>query len=287
MQQSTITKIEAAADELGIYLRAAESWHPQYEKDPKSFKTMLAAEQRLLRSMRKYFRQLPERGQHWVNWREYLNHVKAAAKAPVITVTLDDAEEEGIIMRLVFDDMTVTMAAGAQGGERIYNVPLGISKSSQAIVDAARARAADLVKDINDTTRARVNSSVSTSLQLGENIKEATDRLNGILNDPVRAERVARTESVGSYNIGLDVFGVKSGAESKTWQLAPTLGKNSGDLCPICSPLDNVTVGIDEDFDSQMIGGGPPGHPNCRCGKLLNYPDNSSSDEPAADDSGD
>lgn len=80
-----------------------------------------------------------------------------------------------------------------------------------------------------------------------------------------RARTIARTELMRASN---------QGRLEGMWQAAdrglvdPTLAKkqwvtSSFDVCPICVPLNGVTVGIRDSFGPP--GQAPPAHPNCRC----------------------
>ena len=80
-----------------------------------------------------------------------------------------------------------------------------------------------------------------------------------------RARTIARTEMMRASN---------QGRLQGMWQAAdqglvnPTLAKkqwvtSSFDVCPICVPLNGVTVGIRDSFGPP--GQAPPAHPNCRC----------------------
>jgi hypothetical protein len=80
-----------------------------------------------------------------------------------------------------------------------------------------------------------------------------------------RARTIARTELMRASN---------QGRLQGMWQAAdqglvdPTLAKkqwvtSSFDVCPICVPLNGVTVGIRDSFGPP--GQAPPAHPNCRC----------------------
>lgn len=84
-----------------------------------------------------------------------------------------------------------------------------------------------------------------------------------------RAETISRTETIAATNQGqleywdqLDERGVidKETAQ-KVWIVTP-----DDRLCPICEPLANLAIGLDETFDTDLGPvDAPPAHPNCRC----------------------
>jgi SPP1 gp7 family putative phage head morphogenesis protein len=128
---------------------------------------------------------------------------------------------------------------------------------------AALDHAGELAKGLSATTLDRVKSSIAVSMANGETVAEATARLSGTINDPARAEMIARTESVKSYNTGIQTFGESSGAKTKTWQAFDG-------ACPICTDLDGEEADINDEFSSGDDS--PPSHPNCRCTMYLTYP---------------
>ena len=139
----------------------------------------------------------------------------------------------------------------------VANLPVLVDK-------IARDRAADLATQMTKTTVDKVRSSISTSLQLGEDVKESTARLSAFIDDPAKAEMIAKTESANAWRRGVIETAKESGAESKTWNV-------EGDPCEICQGLDGETVPIDDVF-STGDSGEDGAHPNCKCDISTNYP---------------
>ena len=82
-----------------------------------------------------------------------------------------------------------------------------------------------------------------------------------------RANNIARTEIMGALNAGsreswkqAQRAGLLTKTTRKAWMITPL------DACPICTPLDGVSVPLDGMF-STSVGElpGPPAHPSCRC----------------------
>lgn len=87
-----------------------------------------------------------------------------------------------------------------------------------------------------------------------------------------RADMIARTEIQKAATAGRQAAwqqarqnGLLGDDMRKTWIVTP-----DDRLCPICEPMDGVTVAIDEAFVvNGMAIDGPPAHPSCRCSSGL------------------
>ena len=73
---------------------------------------------------------------------------------------------------------------------------------------------------------------------------------------------------MNSYQTGLAKYARMTGAVSKSWE--SLLG-----ACPICKPMDGVTIPIDElfVFPNGAEVDRPSVHPRDRCGVIYNYPE--------------
>lgn len=269
-----IAEIEHEIEALNVILAAAEPWSKQYFKDSESHEKLIKLESKLEKVLRDYLRSLAaDRADGYVDWVAYnfeiikKNTVQADAKAlKVVDLFISSSfgdDESGFLATVLHDPIKAGIALGALGGEKIYNVPLGLSESSSLIQDVARNKVAELVTRINDSTRDRVRNSIATSLELGEDHTDAVHRLKGVIDDTKRAGTIARTETVNAYGVGLNEFGNASGAVGKEWQAV------SG-ACPLCEPnQDEGMIPMGELFSSGDET--PAAHPNCRCGLRLVY----------------
>lgn len=87
-----------------------------------------------------------------------------------------------------------------------------------------------------------------------------------------RALLIARTETIAASNAGQLLQweqavrdGLLRGTEQKRWSTA-----RDERTCPVCRPLDGVTVPMDATFPSRNGPlKAPPAHPNCRCSIVL------------------
>lgn|SRR5487761_1115729 len=289
-----VDQIENELEQLTVLIKAGEAWAKTYSKDPETHAKLIKLGAKMERTMRDYLRGLKQRAVNYVNWQAYTQAlltqkqqqmqkhsevIRAAAKVDVNV--FDPASlnpEDQIFSQAIHDPILAGIVIGAQAGQNIYKTDLGLGPSSQAILEAAQKRVAQLVgkkvlKDgtvvdnpnpdmsITDTTRNQIQQSIATSMSLGEDSQAATARMQGIVGDYNRAQTIAATESVNAYSQGMLTFGVQSGASQKEWYTAGA----QDELC-----LGNESQGpidISDSFDSGDDG--PPAHPNCNCGMRL------------------
>lgn len=260
------TELLSAHIELRTAIIAAEEWQASYKKDPKTFKALTAGEAELESAAAEYLYGLAQRSLSYVDWSRLPAPVTADA-GPVLNN--DDPawkDEEALLTAAVLGIITNLVATGAIAGETLYSIPMGFTTLDEAILVAARTEVAKLVSRVTETTRGLIRESIRQSIASGEDIATAQARLMGIINNPVRAELIAATESVNAYQTGLSNFAKVTGAVSKTWD--GLVG-----ACRLCAPLIGKTIGIDEVFS--LANGTevehPSAHPRCRCGLIYVY----------------
>lgn len=294
----TTAQIEGQLEQLTIVIKAGEAWAKTYSKDPPTHAALIKLQAKMERVMRDYLRGLKQRSVNYVNWQAYTQElltqqqqqalkqiqkhsevIKAAANVNINIFDPNSVDpEDQIFSQAIHDPILAGIVIGAQAGQNIYKTDLGLGPSSQAILEAAQKRVAQLVgkkvlKDgrvidnpnpsmsITDTTRNQIQQSIATSLSLGETSDQATARMQKIVGDYNRAQTIAATESVNAYSQGMLTYGKKSGATEKEWYTAGA----KDELC-----LGNESQGaidVDDSFDSGDDG--PPAHPNCNCGMRL------------------
>lgn len=289
--------IEDELEQLTVLIKAGEAWAATYSKDPETHAKLIKLQAKMERVMRGYLRGLKQRVHGYVNWTAYSqammqkqmqqkasDSIKAANKVPQVDINIFDPNslnpEDDIFSQDIHDPIVTGITIGAQATEKIYNTPLGLGPSSQAILQAAQKRVAMLVgkkvlpdgsvidnpnpdMSITETTRNQIRQSIATSMGLGENSDQAAARVQSIVGDYNRAQTIAATESVNAYSQGMLTAANQGGATEKEWYTAGA--KDS--LC-----LDNESQGpisINDEFDSGDDG--PPAHPNCNCGMRMIY----------------
>ena len=266
-------------------LKASEDWSERTKKMP-SFKKLISVQSKFELAMRKHWKQLSENTGEFVNWASYsAEAVKTAATKSVevtdsagntLVLPIDSSafvNEKTALMNIMQEYILASAALGIADANELY-VDSGLSASSEAVIKVATDRSAKLVTNITETTRNRIQQSISTSLQLGENIDEATSRLSDTIDDPYRAEMIARTETRNSYVEGQNTVANATGATSKVWDA-------SSNPCPLCE--ENAEAGeipVNDDFPN-----GDEPHPNCLCGSpIYNYPSGDQSTDPGSSD---
>lgn len=126
-------------------------------------------------------------------------------------------------------------------------------------VEWANEHAAELVKELDKSTRDAMRGSLADSIQNGDSVQDITKKLmadNAFSKS--RAEMIARTETARADIAGNMMGYVKSGVVSGTeWLLGP-------DACEDCQA--NADAGVIQLGDSYPSGDTcPPAHPRCVC----------------------
>ena len=278
-------------DEVERYDRlliAAEDWSGQYKKDKVTFKKIIKVEGRLRRDVRGTFSTMADKIDQYIDWGQYYQQMASVkadsrliADVNVDVVVNDDYYQEldSLFFTTTFTTISTAIATGAQAGENIYNIPLGIRSSDAAIQSLTTDRVAWLVGKrvdksgavvdnpkaeyrISDKTREDINNNIKTGIALGEDKQTITKRLQTVVNNQKRAETIAQTETVNAYGSGLLQFGRESQATGKEWQ-----DVNATDIC-----ADNAQQGIIP-LEDEFISGNtaPAAHTGCRCNLRIVY----------------
>lgn len=280
--------LEAETLKLSVAVRHAEDWSAEYAKDPKTHLMLLKSEARMRIDLTKYFGGIAAQISRYINWIAYRHEVtqKLAVQQPnyqvqVIVQDVPVEQYDGTFIKVSFDDLATMTAVGALAGEDIYDIPLGIQSTDEVIQQLTTEHVAKLVGKkvlpdgsivdnenkegiykISDKTRNDIAQSIKTSLNLGETVQDATQRLQNTIANPTRAKIIAQTESVNAYQGGLMEFGTQSGAVAKQWQDAGAV-----DVCATNTADGPILI-------NATYSGGvtqPTQHTRCRCGQRLIY----------------
>lgn len=262
---TTRARLLDAHAELTASIRASEAWEKTYTDSPATFKRLVREEGRLQASATDYLLGLSDRVPNIVNWSEVaLKPIQASAVPPQSDEVWK--QEMALLTAAVSAHLVELAVIGANAGEYIYDTPLGITSLDDFILQAADRQTAELVTQVNDTTRRGIQKAIKQSIANGEDVTASITRIRKLVANPVRAEMIAQTESVNAYNRGLLGFLKESGAKTKTWEAL--LG-----ACKLCSPLHGKTIPLDEHFvlpnGTQVMQ--PAGHTRCRCGIYGRY----------------
>jgi SPP1 gp7 family putative phage head morphogenesis protein len=127
----------------------------------------------------------------------------------------------------------------------------------QATLETARVEASKV--------QAAVQHELAEGLVRGDGTKLLNARLYSVFNDPLRASRVAQTETSRATHAGQLLAAKESGVVSGLKWLA------SSDACDRCRSLNGKVVALGEPFEVDPKGGPyavvahPPLHPHCFC----------------------
>lgn len=277
---------EALLDEYEKHTRvviAAEKWSPIYKKAGDAHAQLIKAEARIERLLKGHFRELADQAASLINWLEYYRVIRASYDVEVIVSDEAVGSADDTLFTILFEPVAMATAAGAQAGEKIYKLTLGLDAADTIIQRTALEHVADLVGKkvledgsvvtnekaeyrISEATRALIRQSIQTSIALGEPQAEATKRLETNIKKfgTKRSELIAQTEAVNAYQRGMLTFGRQSGAIGKEWQDVAAI-----DICGTYSKAGPVP--IDYVYDKRTGRTGPTAHPRCRCGLRLIY----------------
>lgn len=269
MPPKRLEALKAIHDEAFVVIRAAEDWAPGFRDAPKEWHDLIRLENQLVRTMKRYFRELAaNRINDLINADAYNARV---IQATDVTVTIDTAQgnaEVTILLSVLVDEINRGMTLGVLGARATYTRWIGQAEVNNLISQQALDHAGELAKGLTETTLDDIKASIELSIQNGEDLAHAVARLRTIITKPARAEMIARTETVRAYSAGIVAYGRQTGAMTKTWQALPGADEG-GQATPCVDNANQDPIGIDDDFDSGDPF--PPAHPYCRCYVILQY----------------
>lgn len=280
---------EAEIERYDRILIAAEAWSKGYKKDRKTFKKAIKIEARLRREVRAVFREMASKVADYIDWSQYTQQqaqvtasaepLNAAIDVKVIVKDTFYNELDALFFSVTFETISTAIGIGAEAGENLYKIPLGIRSSDAAIQELTTDRLAWLIGKrvdksgnvvdnpkaeyrISNKTREDISSNIKTGIALGEDRATMTRRLDKIVSNPGRAEQIAQTETINAYGQGILEFGRESGATGKEWE-----DVNATDVC-----AQNAAEGIIP-LEANFMSGdsSPAAHTGCRCNLRIVY----------------
>jgi SPP1 gp7 family putative phage head morphogenesis protein len=256
-----LSTLRAVDRKLGEFIAKeftrGEGFSPVYKKNPEIFRQLIQKRIQLKRSVARYFRKQQETMHKFVNL-----HLIVAAEKKVTVQDIINAEgwagQDEELASTLEESIAPLYLLGVQSAQLRYKVDLGISQFDSPQAKYLRDYTLGLASDINGTTQDWIKQQIQTSIGLGENRDELTNRLDDLLDNTPRARMIAQTESIRSFSQGrLDVF-EKIGVKKVVWVA------RGGNPCPICSDLDGEVTELGTPFSTGDDA--PPAHPNCECG---------------------
>jgi SPP1 gp7 family putative phage head morphogenesis protein len=130
------------------------------------------------------------------------------------------------------------------------------SALSQAALIWLRTRIGWAADEIGEETERMLRQSLEDGYAAGESMDQIADRVQGAFDvDLVRAQRIARTETIGAANFGAKTGYREAGVSQLEW-----LSARDDRTCEICEPMDGEMFPINNAPDIPFSS-----HPNCRC----------------------
>lgn len=253
--------------------KAGEPWHPSYKANRVLFRRLVEAEALLETATAEYLYNLSRRAPAYVDWAMYAGELakqpqlKAGIKAAADPVSREPWDAEAFdFQRAIIDAITIISTIGAEAAYEKYGRPLTVTDLGDLVADAARNHVATLVSGVTETSRDQIRRAIRDSLARGETTDLAMERIMRTINNPVRAEMIAQTESVNAYTMGTLAYAEESGAKSKIWEAL-------AGACEVCAPMDGKKVKLGQLFklNNGAEVDGPSSHPRCRCGIYVEY----------------
>lgn len=247
--------------------RGAEPYAPVYEENKELLELLVQSEIKTDRAMRKYFKGLSKRAIKELNWTEYEKR-----RAGILDYLVKAFWENEVLVLKIFltKSLVDAIEAGGLFSEEELKVDVGWSMENAPAIEFMDKYTLKLAKALNKTTKKRISSALAESINNGENVDSAAERIAKVINDPRRATTIAQTESVNAFTGGRLEVGRQIGANRK---VVVTAGDDR--VSAICLDLGAKSpVSIDHVYTT--ITGekklGPAFHPNCRSGLRLYMP---------------
>lgn len=269
-------------NDLGDLLDAAEGgeqYSPSIRRDEETFEELLDIESRSERQFKDQFERISQRIIDNLPWSEYRRQVEADKTEPMISVAAEILKEERqLVVRVAFDMFEAAELTGARAASNLNNIPADFTSLEEQITRSARQNSNQLVRRINDTTRKKLQADLTASIEMGEPLDDAKDRIQHTLGDGTgtRSQTIARTEPVNAYGEGVQKFGEETGARGKVVDAVI-----DGRTTPICRELqskygtEDTAQTVSKAYVWTAMGGGsrmrPGFHVNCRTGHYLLY----------------
>jgi HK97 family phage portal protein len=190
---------------------------------------------------------------------------KKGAKLKAVSFDFDD-EAEGKLFAEIFLPITreVVKAHGEDALKLLGESGFDVNRGVQEFI---KRKGLEFCKDINATTKTRIQSAINAGIDEGEGIESIRRRINGVFDDATtyRARMIAQTEVNRASNFGIqEGYAQSEVVEEKEWYTP--LDEDDD----VCVPMNGTTVKLNEDFtlpDGDTVNA-PPAHPNCHCTTL-------------------
>jgi HK97 family phage portal protein len=187
--------------------------------------------------------------------RAQYDRAATGATQKAATDGLDDGTAIAALMRQYYPLLLEQAAMDAQDQ---LGVDLAFDLNNPRVLDTL-ARLATKVKGVAATTKDEIRALVGQATQEGWSPAQLASaiRAHGVTASATRAHLIAVTETASAYSAGSVLAYQDSGVvQGKQWIV-------TDDACPICAPLADKIVALDESFADGIDY--PGAHPACRC----------------------
>ena len=167
-------------------------------------------------------------------------------------------------------EMMKVLISASEDGVDLFSESIGFDINWTQVNDEAaewaRTYTTEWLEGLKNTERDRIRTELSNFIeQEGYTIGDVVDGLKQSGFDDARSQRIATTEITRAYGESAQIGAERLQEEFPDVEVIKTWFTNrDGLVCPICAPLNDKTVPVDEDF-TQKAGPAPPAHVNCRC----------------------
>lgn len=174
----------------------------------------------------------------------------------VAALGLDDGAAISALMRRFYP---LLLAVSYRDASDVLQVDEIAFSLTNPLVQTILGELALEVRAVAETTRQQIRDIVGRGAEEGWGVDQLMSEIIGLaeIQTPQRAELIAITESAAAYSKGSIAAYRQSGVVLGMRWLA------EGDACPICDPLDEILVELDEAWPGGVAH--PPAHPRCRC----------------------
>jgi len=207
--------------------------------------------------------------------------ILSTKKKDLVQWVFDKQEANTIFLELLTPTMIDMYKQQGQSALDFFADELGESELlfdvSQRVQSHIKERITRMAEGTNQETLDKLTESITEGINAGETISKLRKRVQDIYEDAttVRAERIARTETISASNAAANMAYQQSPAViAKEWVVEPG-------HCEFCAAMAGKVVGLSENYaligqDIESAQGNllkidyadvthPPLHPNCRC----------------------
>lgn len=199
--------------------------------------------------------------------------IKAATDDP--DELLDWDKEDVLLVTSLTPLWLASLKEGYEAANSTFGFGISFDVMNPKFLEWVREFGASQVKKINDTTKTKLQLTLSEGIEVGESIPKLRDRVSAVMTEAKtsRAVKIARTETHNSTGMGTHETFVAAGLKQKEWLTAIDGRERESHAA-----INGEVVEIDQLFSNGL---GFPGDPsgsaeevvNCRCVLLPVLPD--------------